>query len=262
MAKVQDPETRRLIGRNLASARNLSGLSQSEVMSKIFGSKDPKQKNRISEIESGKTLPDAEILLRLCKLYGTSADYILGFSVEPEFDATAGRVGLLYNGMKEVTADMVQQIAMQLSMASASFLAAMPKPHNIALVEATKKVWREFTAHKSDIPPAMADAIFDMWNITRECDQYIATQMRGYEVRLNDIAARNDKDDKHQILGDIIDRHVQRYPATVLPRNISAVKPLPKKPDDGQLNIFMTTSGECLVQPQDKIEVIDDEDNE
>ncbi len=260
MAKVQDPETRRLIGRNLAGARNTAGLSQSEVMSKIFGSKDPKQKNRISEIESGKTLPDAELLQRLCKLYSTSADYVLGFSVEPELDATAGRVGMLYNGMKEVTADLVQELTMQVSLASASFLAAMPKPHNIALVEATKKVWREFTANKADMPPEMAEAIFDMWSITRECDQYLATQMRGFEMRLNDIGQRNDKEDKHQMLSDIVDKHIQRYPATVLPKHISAIKPLANQGSDDQLKLFIKPNGDCVAQPQDKIVMTDEDD--
>lgn len=75
MAKQSDLETRAMIGRKLALARERSGMLQHEVAIELFGIA---QKNRISEMENGKTLPDAELLQVMCSLYRVSVDWVLG----------------------------------------------------------------------------------------------------------------------------------------------------------------------------------------
>lgn len=64
MAKKSDLQRRVLIGRKLAMARDMSQLRQEDVALEIFGTP---HKNRMSEIENGKLMPDAELLSVLCQ---------------------------------------------------------------------------------------------------------------------------------------------------------------------------------------------------
>lgn len=64
MAKKSDLQRRVLIGRKLAMARDMAQLRQEDVALEIFGTP---HKNRMSEIENGKLMPDAELLSVLCQ---------------------------------------------------------------------------------------------------------------------------------------------------------------------------------------------------
>ncbi len=69
MAKKSDLQRRVLIGRKLAMARDMAQLRQEDVALEIFGTP---HKNRMSEIENGKLMPDAELLSVLKEVYESS----------------------------------------------------------------------------------------------------------------------------------------------------------------------------------------------
>ena len=61
------------IGRNIKELRKERGLTQSQLAEMLFVSQDT-----ISLWECGKSLPDLKVLIELTKIFGVSADYILG----------------------------------------------------------------------------------------------------------------------------------------------------------------------------------------
>ncbi len=124
MAKKSDLQRRVLIGRKLAMARDMAQLRQEDVALEIFGTP---HKNRMSEIENGKLMPDAELLSVLCQKYGVSSDWVLGFTVEPELDKTASVAGILFNSLGDMMSEYTQAMAFQLSMAAAQHVTSFPK---------------------------------------------------------------------------------------------------------------------------------------
>lgn len=265
MARKQDRQQREMIGHNLARARLLSGLSQSDVMCRIWQQDNPAQRNRISEIESGSTLPDAELLLNLCMLYGVSADYVIGLSVEPEIDATAGRMGMLYNGMSEIASDLLRGVVEQLARNGAQYMAKMPKPASIGVLDTGKKVWSTYQNHKKGVSPELGAAIFEMAKELRMFDQSIAISMRNYEMAMTECIDRPDAHEKHLIGADLAVERIKRRPSTVLPKVLERSRlKRPNKPQvmyrliQGQLSLFTVKQGVC-VQPQGVVvDVVED----
>lgn len=224
MAKKYDLTRRAMIGKNLANARRLAGYSQSDVMREIWH-ETSNQRNRISEIETGRLLPDAELLSVLCQFYGVSADYVCGLSAEPEIDQTAGRVGMIYNGLQEIASESVRQMVESLSKMSASYIAAMPKPHALAMMEAAKLVWHEYTKKdNSKIKrdhPELSDAIFKMFNVVKEFERAQAINLNRYNIALEDVLQHDIIDPTHHLLVDALPLQ-KRYRCVTLPRKSGA----------------------------------------
>ena len=63
---------RETIGKNLTNLRKQQGLTQGEIAEK-FNYSD----KAISKWENGDTLPDIEVLLKLCDFYGVTIEYLL-----------------------------------------------------------------------------------------------------------------------------------------------------------------------------------------
>lgn len=63
------------LGRKVRHLREQAGISQSDLALAIGLSEH--SKGFISEIESGKKLPKAELVLRLANHFGVSTDYLL-----------------------------------------------------------------------------------------------------------------------------------------------------------------------------------------
>jgi transcriptional regulator with XRE-family HTH domain len=89
MAKHTNLETRAMIG---PLARKRSGMLQHEVAIELFG---VEQKNRISGMENGKMLSDAELLQVMCSLYHVPVDWVLGFRINPELNENESVAGVL-----------------------------------------------------------------------------------------------------------------------------------------------------------------------
>ncbi|MEC7120784.1 MAG: helix-turn-helix transcriptional regulator [Pseudomonadota bacterium] len=227
-----------MLGANLAHARRLAGYSQLDVM-RIIWQETGNQKNRISEIESGKSLPDAELLSDLCRLYSVSADYICGFSAEPEIDQTAGRVGMIYTGLTEIATSATQQMIESLSRLSANYIAVMPKPHTMALLDAAKTVRQKFIEEDRDKIqqqyPALSQSLFEMFKIAQEFDRSQAINLTGYETALDEVLQQHSDDPRHYLTSaDAIPRQ-KRYPCVSLPRKDSTGQRQRRSKPDNQI---------------------------
>lgn len=220
MAKMHDLKKRAIIGANLAHARHLAGYSQLDVMRTIWN-ETGNQKNRISEIESGKSLPDAALLSELCELYGVSADYICGLSAEPEIDQTAGRIGMIYDSLHDVAAMSIQQMVESLSRLSASHISVVPQHNARALLDTAKTVWGQFTEKDHDKIkqqyPALSQAIFEMFQIAQRFDRSQAINLTGYEIALNEVLQQHSDESRHHLAPAALTRP-KRYPCVSLPR--------------------------------------------
>lgn len=179
-----------MLGYNLQLARRWSGMTQEQVMLAIWPSKtraiDGKvRKNRISEIESGMVAPGAPILYRLCSLYGVSVDFVMGISAEPEVDATAGRVGMLYHGLQACIETAVESLCQQAS----NHILSMPKPYTMALLDAAKQVWRIYAASADRLSEQtpLNQAMSDMMQQARQYEREMALQMRRLETSMAEI---------------------------------------------------------------------------
>jgi len=69
-----------MVAKNIAAARRMTGLDQSEIGQAIYG-RDAK--NRICEYETGSQRPSIETIFKLAKALGCSADYLLGLTNDP-----------------------------------------------------------------------------------------------------------------------------------------------------------------------------------
>lgn len=125
-------QIRIVIGKNLAAARRNAGMTQAEVMSKVWGVENTR--NRISEIENGNkdlTLVD---LLIFQNLYGQSLDYICGLSTEPELDMLASTVNHVVNQSR----GMVEHLTQELATTLVEHIKAISKNDHEALLEESK----------------------------------------------------------------------------------------------------------------------------
>ena len=221
MARSYDLQKRAMLGRNLAAARQLAGYSQSAVMHKIWG-ETGSQKNRISEIESGKSLPDLELFTELCKLYAVSADYICGLSAEPEIDQTAGRTHMIYGGLQEVAADLLEKMVENLSRTSINYIASMPEPHAMVLLKAVKQVCQEYAGDQRDKIrldyPALSQAIFEMGRVAQQFDKAQSINLTRYNTALDEVLQRDSTDPKHYMAADMRPRQ-KRYPVMRMPQD-------------------------------------------
>lgn len=73
------------LGKKVRRLRETAGLSQAELAEALGLSGS--SKGFISEIESGKKLPRAELLLKLSDYFAVSADYLLRDDLSAEGDA-------------------------------------------------------------------------------------------------------------------------------------------------------------------------------
>lgn len=199
MAFKSNENKRALIGIKLCAARKLSKMTQTDVMLKVFNVKNPNQKNRISEIESGKVAPDSELLQELCLLYGVSADWILGFTVEPEIDLTASRVGLLYNGMAHALSPLVERIIEQVSgsfaEAGSQYLATLPNSGVLALIQNSKKIINEINdGHVTK------ESLATLMGTVRECDVLLSRNNVKFFSHLDDLCERDESNVNEMII--------------------------------------------------------------
>lgn len=124
MSKISDNDLKMLIAKNLLAARMTAGLTQSDAMAELYQCEKPyfKAANRMSELEKGTRVLDVIGLVRLCKLYGVSADYILGFTDEPELNEASRLMGHIHTAMTEVAAASIEQYAQNLTASCSKYL--------------------------------------------------------------------------------------------------------------------------------------------
>ena len=222
MAKKSDLETRALIGRKLALARERSGMLQHEVAIELFG---VEQKNRISEMENGKTLPDAELLLVMCRLYRVSVDWVLGFTINPELNETESVAGVLFNSVGDILSDNLNAVAAQVSMLCAKHIASFPKPLMVQLLENAKTAVNQYLLDQ-DSNEKLQPVMIELIQTIKECEKNRAIQFNYLAKGLDDIFERDENNVQEKILLDLKKSNKTRFAQTTLPKDGDSVRQL------------------------------------
>lgn len=76
-ASKMKPEDRRAMGRRIRAARMMRGMKQTESAAELGLSQ-----GSLSQYELGKSEPKASVLWQMSRLFGVSADWLLGLSDE------------------------------------------------------------------------------------------------------------------------------------------------------------------------------------
>ncbi|WOE40084.1 helix-turn-helix domain-containing protein [Acinetobacter chinensis] len=223
MAKQVDLKKRIAIGRKLAIARTSAGLRQEDVSLKVFGITS---KNRISEIENGETMPDAELLQSLCSIYCVSADWVLCFRIEPELDQTESMAGLLMNSIGSLLHDTVEASAVHLSRICAQHIASFPKSLQIQLLEQSKKLAQILINIDPNVRSEFQSELMELMECIRSCETDRAVQFNHLANGLDDLFERDEESLQHKLLLDLMVKKKTRYAQATLPKG-GAEKPQP-----------------------------------
>lgn len=92
-----DPEKLEL-GKRLAEARDLAGLTQPTVAVLLTNAGHQSTKQAVSAWEKGRNVPDSLVLKQLARLYDTSADALLGIRNR---SAQAERLAVVFDSLPE-----------------------------------------------------------------------------------------------------------------------------------------------------------------
>ena len=215
MAKRSDLETRAMIGRKLALARERSGMLQHKVALKLFG---VEQKNRISEMENGKTLPDAELLQVMCSLYRVSVDWVLGFTINPELNETESVAGVLFNSVGDILSENLNALTAQMSLLCAKHISSFPKPLTLQLLDSAKTVVNQYLLDQG-ANPKLQPVMIELIQIIKECEKDRAIQFNYLAKGLDDIFERDEGDVQEKILLDLKKSRKTRFSQTTLPKS-------------------------------------------
>lgn len=187
-----------IVGINLAAARRNAGMSQTDVMKAIWGVST--NRNRISEIETGKkdlTLID---LLKFQELYGQSLDYMCGLSVEPEIDMMAGTV----NHVVTQARSMIDMLTDELAGAMVNHLKSICQNDYEALLGAAKDL-SDIVKSENKLNRASPEIVKSTSSLLSVIDYIEAKQARqaqAVNTQMIQVAERVDTQDKHRLLSD------------------------------------------------------------
>ena len=215
MAKQSDLETRAMIGRKLALARERSGMLQHEVAIELFGIA---QKNRISEMENGKTLPDAELLQVMCSLYRVSVDWVLGFTINPELNETESVAGVLFNSVGDILSENLNALTAQMSLLCAKHISSFPKPLTLQLLDNAKTVVNQYLLDQGT-NSKLQQVMIELIQSIKECEKDRAIQFNYLAKGLDDIFERDEGDVQERILLDLKRSRKTRFSQTTLPKS-------------------------------------------
>lgn len=188
--QITDENLKKIIARNLFAARHLAAMTQRQAMSALYPAKKNTTKyanvNRISEYETGYREISALHLLKLCKKYGVSADYVLGFSCEPDLNEASRTMGHLYTATSEIVQESVDKMTIALTKKCSEFIATQPKHDACNVIDAAKNLI-SMVRNKQNIEDALR--CLNAAIITYEQKQ--ALRIRNFELEIANI---NDDD--------------------------------------------------------------------
>ncbi|MBU3121365.1 XRE family transcriptional regulator [Acinetobacter soli] len=184
-ADLDKLKVNQLIGKNCESARLWAGLNRKTAMQRIFQYKDENQLNRITELENGQKTLTAPVLLKLCKTYNCSADFILGISNEVELNYAASHNGLIVESITSAALEMADNMSMSLS----KMLKHMPRYEGEVLHTCAKNLIKEIDVHAHDLAfkgshPAIIDAAGELRQAIIEFEIVIAKMARCVELNM------------------------------------------------------------------------------
>lgn len=199
-SEVEKQQNRMLLANNLRIARKNAGLSQSDVMKALVGS--GKNRNRISEIETGKVEVNIHTFLFLCQLYGQSADYILGLSCEPINDVLAATV----NNIKLNTYKYLEPLIEVLTEKTVSHLKAIGTDNYVEVLSHADDITQHLMTLGGKIQsnhPELYAAMIKLANSTRKIRLAEAQRDMQLYAQLDAINERHDQEDGHLLVSDI-----------------------------------------------------------
>lgn len=204
------------IGLNLAAARRNAGMSQTEVMQAVWGVSN--NRNRISEIETGKHSLSLADLLIFQDLYGQSMDYILGLSCEPEMDMLAGTVNHVVNQSR----DLIEMLTAELASVMVTHVKSIAQNDHEALLSSAKRLCQTAKTDSANtvVGSPTYQAIGDVMQVIRDIEVKQARQAQAVDMQMAQILDRVDKEDRHRLLKDR-DRHYQFSIPLIKPKTLN-----------------------------------------
>ncbi|MDO4440558.1 MAG: helix-turn-helix domain-containing protein [Moraxella sp.] len=196
----QRDDIKKLLGKNLRIARENAGLSQSDVMQRLWG--DCKRRNRISEIENGHAEIDLFQFLLFLDLYGQSADYILGRSCEPINDILAAHI----NNIRLHTKSYLEPIVEQMTACVVGHLTKVDKDEHLMLIDRAKNLSFYLMQHGKELKqdyPVLHQMLLGIEQSVRIIGVNEARRQNQMQAQLDAIAQRHDADDGHMLLSDL-----------------------------------------------------------
>lgn len=177
-----------IIGKKLSMARENAGLSQSDVALMVYGKRS--HKGRISELETGKKHIDFYLFLLLTNIYGQSADYMLGLSVEPIHDVYASHINYVQLCAKKYFEPIIEQMTGNL----VDYMVNVDKDCHYKLVELSRQIANQVMTDKqlSHACPTLHQQLLQMADIVRQIDINHARKMTQIHAQLDDIKRQDD----------------------------------------------------------------------
>lgn len=186
----------RVLGNNLARARVSSGMSQMDVHHATGITK-----NRLSEYENGKAIPDVLTLILLAKIYGCSVDYILGLSCEPFSDVYASHINNVKNNLKHYFEPMLDEMVASVT----DVMKKVDKDSHVKLVDSCQNLTNYLAIHGSKIKefdPILHILLFSINNHMRELRMQEGRKHVQMQAQLEAIRERHDRAEGHLMLSD------------------------------------------------------------
>ena len=212
MSKISDDDLKMLIAKNLLSARMTAGLTQSDAMAELYQCEKAyfKAANRMSELEKGARVLDVIGLVRLCKLYGVSADYILGFTDESELNEASRLMGHIHTAMTEVAAASIEQYAQNLTASCGKYLSKLPSPKHLVVIDVAMNVLKMMKEGYNDLSSPLQMAANDLNNALVDYERKQRVKNRNFELAVMDIQNKDEHATKHVLQADVIKKNNSR----------------------------------------------------
>ena len=161
---------RQLVGRNLAKARRELKYTQREIALKLFGNE--KDHLKISKAETGVALPDCEVLHHLCRLYGVSSDWVLGFTDVVELSPVIGNAGVLFTSLINTLDEELKKLCFELCMQGSKHISNFPSPLYLELLNKIDV----FLNIVAEIPEAKTKEFYELKRISKQCRNVLKKQ--------------------------------------------------------------------------------------
>lgn len=212
MQHEENERQKRVLAANLKAARKLAGMTMDEASEIIYG-KGKSKKNRLSEYESGESIPNLMLLIRMSQCYAVSLDYLVGLSSEPERDLDSARAGQIMGMMQQSGRRMMTMLAAGL----AKITRQAPKGAVCALLNEAKQVQHQLNnvVHYTDFvktTPGGALLVKRVEAMTKAAaivDAELQRQMRVMERCVHDIALHEESASGHLFAWEDVENEEQ-----------------------------------------------------
>lgn len=196
----QRSQRKKLLGINLKVAREGAGYTQAEVMERVWGIFN--NRNRISEIENGHVDVNIELIIILADMYGCTVDYLLGRSCEPINDIYANHLNHILLNCRKYFEPMIEQMVGSVT----DFIKKVDKDEHLELVNTCEKL-RDYTLKHNDkikeFDPNFHHLLHHLEWIIRKIAAKEAQKQVQLQAHIDNVNHRMDKEYRHRLLQDM-----------------------------------------------------------